>query len=77
MRSDVSVQIAAVLEDLVAEGAAVNPLVLSGFVSLQDSPAVWSPLCCCCCCCLWAHWRRGLHCELDICTHQEPSVKER
>lgn len=56
VRSDVSVEVAAVLEDLVAEGAAVNPFVLSSFVSLQNSPAVWSALCCCCCCCLlWGH----------------------
>lgn len=36
-----SVEVAAILEDLVAEGAAVHPLVLSGFVPLQDGPAVW------------------------------------
>lgn len=48
-----SVQVAAVLEDLVAEGAAVHPLVLSGFVSLQDRRAFRSAQqatarCCCC-----------------------------
>lgn len=36
-------EVAAVLEDLVAEGAAINPLVLSGFVSLDHSPAVRRP----------------------------------
>lgn len=36
------VEVAAVLEDLVAEGAAVNPLVLSCFVSLYKSPTVCS-----------------------------------
>lgn len=35
-----AVEVAAVLEDLVAEGAAVDPLVLSGFVSLDNSAAV-------------------------------------
>lgn len=34
------IEVAAVLEDLVAEGAAVNPLVLSGFVPLDNRPAV-------------------------------------
>lgn len=40
VRADVSVEVAGVLEHLVAEGAAVHPLVLSGFVSLWDGPAV-------------------------------------
>lgn len=34
------VEVAAVLEDLVAEVAAVDPLVLSGFVSFDSSAAV-------------------------------------
>lgn len=42
MRSDVSVEVAAVLKDLVAERAAVNSLVLSDFVPLHDGGVVWS-----------------------------------
>ena len=40
MRSDMPVKVAAVLEDLAAEGAAVQPLVLFGFVSLHDSTTI-------------------------------------
>lgn len=35
-----SVQVAAVLEDFTAEGAAINPLVLSGFVPPLDGRAI-------------------------------------
>lgn len=77
MWSDVPVEVAAVLEDLVAEGAAVHPLVLSGFVSLHDSPAVWSAQQAAALCCCWGHRLGTLHGGLHICTHQESNVKQK
>lgn len=59
------VQVAAVLEDLVAQRAAVHPLVLPDFVSLQDGEPLGTTeqgvFCCC--------QKLGpLRWELQICT---------
>lgn len=72
---DVSVQVATVLEDLAAERAAVNPLVLSGFVPLQDRSSVRETQQAAGLCCLWRPRLQPFLWGLHICTQQESRVQ--
>lgn len=65
------VQVAAVLEDLVAQGAAVNPLVLSEFVPLDDRQPLWTTQQAVLCC---REQLGPLRQQLHICTHSESNT---
>lgn len=73
MGSDVPVEVAAVLEDLGAQTAAVHPL---GFVSFHSRHAVGGTERAAAFCCRGC-WLRALGGGLHICTHQDSTVKQK